>query len=82
MGRNYIAERTIADPRERAIAKRHKTEAAKRKKATEQKSLEQYLERTKYCQAKGCENLAVGGENGWLPCCSEACFERWHAGLK
>lgn len=82
MGRNYIAERTIADPRERAIAKRKKQEAAKRKKAREAKSLEQYLERAKWCQAKGCENLAKGGEDGWWPCCSEACWEKWNASLK
>jgi len=31
MGRNYIAERTIVDPRERAIEKRHKKEATKKK---------------------------------------------------
>lgn len=82
MGRNYIAERTIADPRERAIAKRHKKEAAKKRKALEAKSLEQYLERVKFCHAKGCENLAIGGENGWWPCCCESCFERWSASLK
>lgn len=82
MGRNYIGERTIADPRERAIAKRQKNEAARKKKAQEAKSLESYLERAKYCRAKGCSSLAVGGEEGWWPCCSESCHAKWTASLK
>lgn len=82
MGRNYIAERTIADPRERAVAKRHKKEVARKKKAQEEKSLASYLERAKYCRAKGCTNLAVGGEEGWWPCCSESCLDKWTASLK
>ena len=82
MGRNYIAERTIADPRERAIAKRRKSDAARKKKAQEAKSLAAYIERTKCCSAPGCKNLRTGGENGWWPCCSEACWERWNATLK
>lgn len=82
MGRNYISERTIADPRERAIVKRHKTDAARKKKIQEAKSIAAYLERTKYCRNKGCKNLPVGGEQGWYPCCSEACFDLWNASLK
>jgi len=82
MGRNYIAERTIVDPRERAIEKRHKKEATKKKKLTEAQSMAAYLERAKRCRNKGCQNLAVGGEEGWYPCCCEACFNQWHASLK
>lgn len=82
MGRNYIAERTIADPRERAAARRRKIDAAKKKKSQEAESLAAYLERTKYCRNKGCTNIALGGEDGWWPCCSESCFERWNASLK
>lgn len=82
MGRNYIAERTIADPRERAAAKRQKAEAARKKKAQEAQSMAAYLERTKRCRNKGCMNLAVGGENGWYPCCSEACLRQWNESLK
>lgn len=81
MGRNYIAERTITDPRERAIAKRQKKEATRKKKAQEAKSLAAYLERAKYCRNKGCTNLATGGEHSWYPCCSEACWEQWNASL-
>ena len=81
MGRNYIAERSYADPRERAVAKRRKKDAARKKKAQEARSLAAYLERDKYCRNKGCNNLAVGGEKGWWPCCSEACWEKWNASL-
>lgn len=82
MGRNYIAERTIADPRERAIAKRHKQDAARKRRAAEAKSLAAYLERTKWCQAPGCDQPAVGGEGGWWPCCCEECWEKWNSSLK
>ena len=57
MGRNYISERTIADPRERAIAKRYKKEAANKKMAMEARSLEQYLERVKLCVQRDAKTL-------------------------
>lgn len=82
MARNYITERSWADPRERAIARRRKREAAKKRKAAEAVALAAYVERSKWCRAKGCQNLAKGGDDGWWPCCSEACFERWHASIK
>lgn len=82
MGRNFIAERTIVNPGERAIAQRKKQEAARKRKAREAKSLEQYLARAKFCRAEGCQNEAIGGEQGWWPCCSESCHARWSASLE
>jgi len=76
MGRNYIAERTIADPRERAAAKSRKQRAAARQRANEASGLAAYLERSKWCKA-GCGQLAVGGVDGWWPCCSHACHESY-----
>lgn len=81
MGRNYIGERTIADPREKAANKvRKKRQEVKRQRA-ERAALAAYIERSRWCRRKGCEQLAVGGEGGWWPCCSEACHQAWFDSL-
>lgn len=82
MGRDYIGERTIADPKLRAAEKVRKQAAAKKKRIREQQGMAAYLERAKWCKAKGCDNLATTGEDGWWPCCSEECFWKWHERLK
>lgn len=80
MGRNYIAEKTIADPRQRAaeLAKRKREKDARR--AVDRASLAAYLERSKWCR-NDCGRLALGGPEGWYPCCSEACWSAWEATL-
>ena len=82
MGRNYIAERTIADPRERAAAKAAKKRHERQRHAAEAAALARYKERAKWCRAPGCDKPATGGEDGWWPCCSEACHNRWEDSLK
>lgn len=71
MGRNYIAERTWADPRERAAQKVLKRERERKRRATEAQGLAQYLERASVCWMKGC-----GKPSGpdWPSCCSESCY--------
>lgn len=81
MGRDNIGERTIADPRLRAADKAHKKAKASATRLREQRSLAAFLERAKWCRAKGCENPAKTGDDGWWPCCSEACFLRWNDSL-
>jgi hypothetical protein len=81
MGRNYIAERTIADPRVRAAVKRKKEADIRRRRAAEAASLASYVERSKWCKA-GCGNLAIGGVGGWWPCCSQECWSVWNEKLQ
>ena len=69
MGRNYIAERTYADPKARKAEKVRKAQRAVARKRADAAGVSAYLERTKWCSAK-CGQLA----GKWMNCCSEACI--------
>jgi hypothetical protein len=73
VGRNYIREWTIADPKARAADKAARKRASAKRLKAEQAALAAYLERVKWC-ANGCGQLAALGEGNWMGCCSEACF--------
>lgn len=80
MSRNYIRERTIADPKERATFKAERKRAKAKRLKAEQASIAAYLERAKWC-ANGCgKPVAAGDEDGngsWIPYCSEGCHGAW-----
>lgn len=71
MGRNYIAERTWADPKERAAQKVLKRERDRKRRAAEALGTAQYLERSSVCWVKGCGSPSC---IDWMGCCSESCF--------
>jgi len=77
MGRNYILERTIADPKARASHMGARMRARSKRLKAEQAALAAYRERARWC-ANGCGKfVATGDQDGngsWIPCCSEACF--------
>lgn len=70
MGRNYIKERTWADPKERAAQKSLKRERQRKRRIAEIQSLKQYLKRSSVCWVKGCGKPT---NVEWLDCCSELC---------
>ena len=74
MGRNFIAERTWADPKERAAQKALKAQRERQAKAADTQALAAYRERSKWCAVKGCDKPAA---NGWMGCCSEQCMNAW-----
>lgn len=82
MGRDFIGERTIADPRERAAghARRRRQAAAQRR--AEAAALLRYQARARLCHAAGCSRPASTGEESAYPCCSAACLTRWTAALE
>lgn len=82
MGRNYIAERTIADPRARATAQRAKRERQRTRAAADRASLAQYLARADQCAAPRCDKPAPAEGNAWWPCCCEECATAWAAELQ
>ncbi|MBM5575855.1 hypothetical protein GKO28_18195 [Deefgea sp. CFH1-16] len=69
MGRNYISERTISDPKERAA---HKKKKQKLRLQADQ-TAKAIVERNKFC-ANGCGQLR---DEWWMTCCSESCFNDW-----
>ena len=79
MGRNYIAERTIADPRARATAQRVKRERQRKSAAADRAGLAQYLARAGQCAASHCNATAPPEANPWWPCCCESCATAWTA---
>lgn len=76
MGRNYISERAITDPVQRAERKRRKAKIA----AAERAADAAYLERAKWCRT-GCGQPVTTSPVSWLPCCSEACWNAWNVEL-
>lgn len=82
MGRDYIGERTIADPRLRAAEKARRRHLAGQRRAAEAAALARYKERARWCTAPGCGQPRTTGENGFWPCCSETCMQRWEAELQ
>jgi hypothetical protein len=82
MGRDYIGERTIADPRLRAAEKARRRRQAAQRRAAEAAALARYKERTRWCAVPGCGQPRSGGESGFWPCCSQACLQRWEAELE
>lgn len=76
MGRNYISERAITDPVQKAQRKRKKAKIA----ATERASLAAYLARAKWCST-GCGKPITTSPVSWFPCCSETCWKAWNAEL-
>lgn len=71
MGRNYIAERTWADPRERAAQKALKNERIRKKRAAESREAAAAQRRDAVCWVKGCDKRTVPG---WMGCCGEPCY--------
>lgn len=72
MGRNYIAERTWADPKERAAQKGLKRERKRKRGAERSQGLAQYLVRAGACWIKGCGRPT---SPGWMGCCGEQCHK-------
>jgi len=81
MGRNYIGERTLWDPRQREAEKARRKRAAAKRRAAEQQGMAAYLERARWCHRKGCDQQAESQPGGWWPCCSEACYHAWFDAL-
>ncbi len=77
MGRDYIGERTIADPRMRAAEQARRRRLAAQRRAAEAAALARYKERARWCRVPGCGQPSAGGVFGFWPCCSEACMQRW-----
>jgi hypothetical protein len=73
VGRNYIRERTISDPRERAADKKQRATKARQRRLAEAASIARFAERSKWC-ATGCGQPA---SPSWMGCCSEGCFQKW-----
>jgi hypothetical protein len=82
MGRNHIIERTISDPRQRAASKRRKKLFAQLRANADKEFRAKLDLMMRGCHAPGCSNMAVGGEDGWWPCCSEQCFLSWTNSLE
>lgn len=71
MGRNYIAERTWADPKQRAAQKALKRQRNDKRSAAIALADTRIRERLSVCWVKGCGKLNPGD---WLHCCSEQCY--------
>lgn len=71
MGRNYIAENTWADPKERAAQKTLKRKRDRKRRAAAALGTAQALARSRVCWVKGC-GKSTG--TGWMNCCSEQCY--------
>ena len=82
MGRNYITERTVADPRARATARRQKRERQRASAAADRAALARYLARSGQCAAPRCGADAPTGDNPCWPCCCEACSQAWNLDLQ
>lgn len=82
MGRDYIGERTIADPRMRAAEQARRRRLAAQRRAAEAAALARYKERARWCRVPGCGQPSAGGVFGFWPCCSEACMQRWQEELQ
>ena len=54
VGRNFIAERTWANPKERAAQKAAKAQRERQARAAEVQALAAVRERSKWCRVKGC----------------------------
>lgn len=80
MGRNYILERTIADPTVRAAEKAARKLASARRLRSERVATAAYMERARWC-ANGCGKPVASGDDGWVPCCSEVCHCQWEAAV-
>ena len=81
MGRDYIGERTIADPRERAIEKRRRARAARERRVAEARALAAFKDRIRWC-IMGCGEPRQRLEDDWWPGCSEKCHIEWLAKLE
>lgn len=82
MGRDYIGERTIADPRERAVERRRRRERTRERAAAARAALARYREKCRWCVVPGCGRPSATGEAGFWPCCSQACTQRWEVELQ
>ena len=72
MGRNYIAERTIADPKARAAWKARMRELERKRLAAATLGAAQIASRLEVCWVRNCGN-SVTGE--WMSCCSAECYD-------
>ncbi len=72
MGRNYIAERTWANPKERAAQKALQRDRDRKKRAAEALGAALALERGSVCWVKGCDKPT---SPGWMGCCGEQCHK-------
>lgn len=71
MSRNYIAERTIADPKERAAWKTRKRELERKRRSAAALGAAQIAARLEVCWVRTC-GKSVNGE--WMRCCSAECY--------
>lgn len=72
MGRNYIAERTWADPKERAAQKALQRERNWERRVAEALADAAVRERLSVCWIKGCGKPT---SPDWIGCCGEQCHE-------
>ncbi len=72
MGRNYIAERTWANPKERAAQKTLQRERVRKKRSAEALGDAMVRERLSVCWIKGCGKPT---SPGWMGCCGEQCHK-------
>lgn len=72
MGRNYVAERTWANPRERAAQKALKRERDRKRHIAEALDDARYRERSSICSVKGCDKPS---SLDWMGCCGEQCHK-------
>lgn len=79
MGRNYIAERTIADPKERAAWKTRTRELERKRRAAAALGAAQIAARLEVCWVRTC-GKSVTGE--WMGCCSAECYDAMLRELK
>lgn len=70
-GRNYVAERTIADPRVRAAWKARKRELERKRRAAAALGDAKIAERLAVCWVRDCGNSVTGD---WMGCCSSECY--------
>jgi hypothetical protein len=70
VGRNYIAERTWADPKQRAAHKAVQRERDRMQRTADALGAAQYRERSRVCWVKGCDKPS---SPDWMGCCSEQC---------
>jgi hypothetical protein len=82
VGRDYIGERTIADPRERAVERRRSRERTRKRAAAARAARARYREKRRWCVVPGCGRPSTTGEAGFWPCCSQACTQRWEVELQ
>ena len=71
MGRNYIAERTIADPRVRAATKVRMRELERKRRVAEARGAAQIAARLELCWVRNCGNSVTGD---WMGCCNAECY--------